>query len=37
MDSKGFFDVFKKYTPTMEKRKMLERARDAKFRYKKES
>ena len=36
MESKGFFDVFKKYTPSTEKRKMLERATDAKFRYKKE-
>ena len=36
MESKGFFDVFKKYTPSVEKRKMLERATDAKFRYKKE-
>ena len=33
MTTKGFFDVFTRYAPTLEKRKLLESAKDAKFRY----
>ena len=33
MQTKGFFDVFTRYAPTPEKRKLLESAKDAKFRY----
>ena len=33
MQTKGFFDVFTRYTPSPEKRKLLESATDAKFRY----
>ncbi len=36
MASKGFFDVFTRYQPTKEKRDLLLRAKDAKFRYIKE-
>ncbi len=32
---KGFFDVFSRYTPTEEKRRLLERAHSARFRYSK--
>ena len=34
--SKTFLEVFKKYQPVGEKRALLERARDASFRYKRE-
>ena len=34
--NKGFFDVFTRYTPSEEKRALLLRGIDAKFRYKKE-
>ena len=33
MQTKGFFDVFTRYNPSEEKRRLLEGARDAKFRY----
>ena len=33
MTTKGFFDVFTRYSPSLEKRKLLESATDAKFRY----
>ena len=33
MQTKGFFDVFTRYSPSPEKRKLLESATDAKFRY----
>jgi DNA polymerase-3 subunit alpha (Gram-positive type) len=33
MQTKGFFDVFTRYKPAIEKRKLLESATDAKFRY----
>ena len=32
-NEKGFFDVFKKYIPSGEKRELLLRAHSAKFRY----
>ena len=32
-NEKGFFDVFKRYTPSSEKRELLLRAHSAKFRY----
>jgi len=35
-ESKGFFEVFKRYKPTEEKVALLNRATDAKFRYKQE-
>ena len=35
-ESKSFFDVFSRYNPSEEKRALLMRAKDAKFRYKKE-
>ena len=34
-NEKGFFDVFKRYTPSEEKRELLLRAHSAKFRYSK--
>lgn len=33
MQTKGFFDVFTRYSPSLEKRRLLESATDAKFRY----
>ena len=33
MQTKGFFDVFTRYAPSQDKRKLLESATDAKFRY----
>ena len=33
MQTKGFFDVFTRYSPAIEKRRLLESATDAKFRY----
>ena len=33
MQTKGFFDVFTRYTPSQDKRALLESATDAKFRY----
>ena len=33
MQTKGFFDVFTRYKPALEKRNLLESATDAKFRY----
>ena len=33
MQTKGFFDVFTRYAPSQEKRRLLESAFDAKFRY----
>ena len=36
MSTKGFFDVFTRYAPAPEKRRLLESAKDAKFRYIKE-
>ena len=35
-ENKGFFDVFKRYTPDKTKKELLLRAKEAKFRYKKE-
>ena len=36
MQTKGFFDVFTRYKPLEDKRRLLESAKDAKFRYTKE-
>ena len=36
MQTKGFFDVFTRYSPTQDKRQLLQSATDAKFRYTKE-
>ena len=33
MQTKGFFDVFTRYSPTKDKRALLESAKEAKFRY----
>ena len=33
MQTKGFFDVFTRYAPSQDKRRLLESATDAKFRY----
>ena len=33
MAEKSFFDVFGRYKPTEEKRRLLERGKDAKFKY----
>ena len=33
MQTKRFFDVFTRYSPAIEKRRLLESATDAKFRY----
>ena len=35
-ENKGFFDVFKRYAPEKAKKELLLRAKEAKFRYKKE-
>ena len=34
MDKRGFFDIFKRYNPTSEKRELLSSAKDASFKYK---
>ena len=33
MEKRGFFDIFKRYAPTAEKRQLLESAYDAKYKY----